>query len=48
VTLPLVFRHGGAETVLTIAVLVWLVFAVMAAEINCGQAGSPADTGARK
>jgi len=26
VTLPLVFRHGAAETVFTIAVLVWLVF----------------------
>ena len=25
-TLPLVFRHGAAETVFTIAVLVWLVF----------------------
>jgi len=96
VTLPLVFRHGAAETVFTIAVLVWLVFeavmraiqrmrtaeplcahprrgaaahqgtghrvrtvrgraetarargVVMAAEINRGQAGSPAGTGAGK
>jgi len=32
VTLPLVFRHGAAETVFTLAVLVWLVFeAVMRA-----------------
>jgi hypothetical protein len=52
VTLPLVFRHGAAETVFTIAVLVWLVFEAvmraMAAEIRREHPDSPADLGAVK
>jgi len=43
VTLPLVFRHGAAETVFTIAVLVWLVFEAVMRVIQRGRTTEPSD-----
>jgi len=43
VTLPLVFRHGAAETVFTIAVLVWLVFEAVMRVIQRMRTTEPSD-----
>lgn len=42
-TLPLVFRHGAAETVFTIAVLVWLVFEAVMRTIQRMRTTEPSD-----